>query len=240
MNESGSTPASPLSGFCHSIPNVGDTERWISLGSGIVLAGYGLRRGNMSGILATLVGGSLIYRGMSGHCSLYQSLGVNTKESSATGVPAQLGVKIEKSFEANRPAQELYDLWRDLEQLPQHFSHLKEVRIEEGNRSHWIAAGPFNRSIEWDAEVFVDHPGQLISWQSLPGGDVQTAGSIHFQPIDQQRTQVSISLKYNPPGGQVGDWIASWLGDNLEQILERDLEGFQDSIAEASLAPVVV
>ena len=225
-----SSAACPVSAV--HIPNVGEMERWLSIGSGALLAGYGLSRGTFSGIVATAIGGGLVYRGLSGHCHLYESLGMNTKENQQMmGVPAQQGVKIEKSFETDWPAHDLYDVWKDLEHLPSFFSHLKSVKITGENHSHWIAAGPLDHDIEWDAEVFVDHEGELISWRSLPGGDIQTAGSIHFMKISDERTQVSISLKYNPPGGKVGDWIASWMGDGLEQVLDQDIEAFQKSLA---------
>jgi hypothetical protein len=55
--------------------NVGETERLASLVAGGMMAAFGLQRGSL--ILLGL-GAGLIYRGFTGHCSLYQSLGVNT------------------------------------------------------------------------------------------------------------------------------------------------------------------
>jgi|RhiMetdeSRZDD1v2_1073273.scaffolds.fasta_scaffold1464017_2 uncharacterized membrane protein len=60
--------------------NVGETERWASGIAGGALALYGLagRRSLFGGLLAAL-GGSLLYRGISGHCPLYGALGVDTR-----------------------------------------------------------------------------------------------------------------------------------------------------------------
>jgi uncharacterized membrane protein len=55
--------------------NVGETERLASLVAGGMMAAFGLQRGSL--ILLGL-GAGLIYRGFTGHCSLYHSLGVNT------------------------------------------------------------------------------------------------------------------------------------------------------------------
>jgi uncharacterized membrane protein len=57
--------------------NVGDRERWLSLLSGGLLALYTMRRS--PGIVVLLVGaGALLYRGLRGHCALYQTMGIST------------------------------------------------------------------------------------------------------------------------------------------------------------------
>lgn len=58
--------------------NVGDTERTIStLAGGSVLL-YGLTRLPLSTIVAAVAGGALLYRGLTGHCSVYQALDRST------------------------------------------------------------------------------------------------------------------------------------------------------------------
>ena len=58
--------------------NVGEQERLSSAAIGGALFLNGLTRGSLCGAAMALLGGSLLYRGFSGHCSLYKSLGVNT------------------------------------------------------------------------------------------------------------------------------------------------------------------
>jgi uncharacterized membrane protein len=58
--------------------NVGSTERAFSTLGGAALAGFGLARGDIVGLCLAALGGSLVYRGMTGHCSAYTALGVNT------------------------------------------------------------------------------------------------------------------------------------------------------------------
>src|SRR5262245_25402552 len=80
--------------------NVGDTERWLSLAGGAALAALGLSRRSLAGLGLAAVGGALAYRGWSGHCPLYRSLGVNTArhgEHAPTSVPAGQGVKVQKT-----------------------------------------------------------------------------------------------------------------------------------------------
>jgi uncharacterized membrane protein len=58
--------------------NVDETERLVSAiaGGAVLLTSANLR--SLHGLLATVVGASLVYRGVTGHCSLYSLLGVKT------------------------------------------------------------------------------------------------------------------------------------------------------------------
>jgi uncharacterized membrane protein len=58
--------------------NLGETERWASIAAGAVLVATGLARGRSAGLLAGLLGGSLLYRGATGHCLMYELLGIST------------------------------------------------------------------------------------------------------------------------------------------------------------------
>ena len=78
--------------------NVSQGERWASLIGGGVLACYGLARGTPTGVALSILGGSLIYRGYTGQCHMYQALGVNTADHhSRTAIPAGQGIKFEES-----------------------------------------------------------------------------------------------------------------------------------------------
>ena len=58
--------------------NVGQTERTVSTIAGAALTGFGLLRGNFWGLLLAAGGASLIYRGLTGHCSAYSAAGIDT------------------------------------------------------------------------------------------------------------------------------------------------------------------
>jgi len=226
---------------CCSITNVGQAERVLSMIGGGVMALYGLRRGSLDGLVLMGLGGSLIYRGVSGNCKLYEALGISTArdEESATGVPARYGVKYEQAFTINRPASELFAYWRRLENLPRIMKHLKSVTQLPDGRSHWVAEGPMGMEVSWDAEIHNEDPGRLIAWRSLPGSEVDTAGSVHFNERAAGRAaEVRVSLKYNPPGGSLGRGIASLLGANPEQEIEEDLRRFKQLMEAGEISTV--
>ena len=60
--------------------NVGSAERLCSSLAGGALTLYGLSRMSLMGLVLAGIGGSLLYRGATGHCQLYKALGVNTAE----------------------------------------------------------------------------------------------------------------------------------------------------------------
>jgi uncharacterized membrane protein len=209
--------------------NVGRMERYVSMGLGAALGLAGLSRGRLPGLLLAAVGGGMLYRGVTGHCYTYAALGLDTAEHpDATVVPAQQGEHVEKAIAINRSPSELFNFWRDVSNLPQVMRHIKHVEVESPQRSLWTAEGPFGRELLWEAEIFNERQDELIAWRSLPGGDIETAGSVRFKPLGQDRgTEVRITLKYNPPAGKVGAMIATASGRGLKQEITEDLRNLK-------------
>lgn len=67
--------------------NVEEGERWLSAIAGVVLALVGLGKKSPLGALLALAGGYLVYRGVSGHCFVYELMG-KAPVPSATMLPA--------------------------------------------------------------------------------------------------------------------------------------------------------
>ncbi|MBI1916125.1 MAG: SRPBCC family protein [Planctomycetes bacterium] len=219
--------------------NVGAVERWMSLVGGGLLAFDGLRRGTLGGVAEAVLGGSILYRGMTGHCHLYAALGVNTAQHYKTAaVSARRGVKVVQAVTIRKPADELFRFWRDFENLPRFMRHLESVTCEDG-RSHWVARGPAGMNVSWDAEIINEEPNRLIAWRSLEGSQVSTAGSVHFTPAPGDRgTEVRVVLKYDPPGGKLGSWLAWLFGADPECEIQEELRRFKQ-LTEAGDIPTV-
>src|SRR4051794_34217733 len=117
-------------------------------------------------------------------------------------------------------------------------SHLIDVDTTTDGRSHWEAKGPMGLRVEWDAELIADEPNQVISWKSLDGSDVDTAGSVRFNELPGGRaTQVSVSLKYAPPAGKLGSAVARLFGEAPEQQVRDDMQRLK-AILEAAPSTV--
>jgi uncharacterized membrane protein len=95
-------------------------------------------------------------------------------------------------------------------------------------RSHWKVTAPAGRTIEWDAEIVDDRPGEHIGWRSLPGATVPNAGGVTFAPAPGNRgTEVRVQLRYEPPGGAVGATFAKLMGEEPHLQAKDDLRRFK-------------
>jgi uncharacterized membrane protein len=218
--------------------NVGPVERWLSVAVGGALAAYALKRRTVPGGTAALAGAALLYRGATGHCDVYQALGVNRAGDHGTGVVADIGsdtrrqlggsagIHVEESVSINKPVAEVFRFWRNLENLPRFMNHLESVATREAGISHWVAKGPGGMNVEWDARIINEIDNKLIGWQSLEGSMVSTAGSVNFRETNRG-TDVRVNLQYNPPAGKLGAAVARLLGEEPRAQIREDLRRFK-------------
>ncbi|MCC6492819.1 MAG: SRPBCC family protein [Pirellulales bacterium] len=212
-------------------------ERLLSAAAGSMLALAGLRRRDVPGTLLAGFGAALIYRGASGRVPLSRALGYSTAGHSPDALAdrsahrgAELGVHVRQSLLINKSPEELYDFWRNFENLPQVMSHLKSVRRLDERRSHWVASAPAiaGGAVEWDAEITDDEPNSRISWRTVEGADVAHRGSVCFQrALGDRGTAVRIELHYQPPAGAMGRWFAKLFGEEPQQQIREDLRNFK-------------
>src|SRR5678816_2219634 len=138
------------------------------------------------------------------------------------------GIHAEGHCIVNLPPEEVYNFWRDFQNLPRFMRHLESVVDMGDGRSRWKAKGPAGMEVEWDATIIADVPGELITWRSLEGSDVDNAGAIRFERATGGRgTIVRVNIEYNPIGGVLGAAVAKLFGEEPEQQLNDDLRRFK-------------
>jgi uncharacterized membrane protein len=218
--------------------NVGSLERVASIVGGSALAIYGVRRKDAPGAVLALLGAALLHRGATGHCFVYEGLGVSTADDGAIQLRQQHGeaavldaskaIRVEHAVTIDLPAAELYRFWRNFENLPRIMRHLESVTVLDATRSRWKAKAPAGTSVEWDAVVHNEIPNQLIAWKSVDEAHIPNAGSVHFSDAPGGRgTEVRVVLEYQPPGGKVGQLVARLLGEEPDRQVREDLRGFK-------------
>lgn len=218
--------------------NLSDPERWISIGAGAGLFVYGLTRRSWPGWLLAGLGGALIRRGATAHCDVYGALGINTSRSAddtRVALGGSRGVNVLERVTVDRPIEQLYRFWRNLENLPQFMRHLESVEKLTDTISRWRAKGPGEAIVEWNAEIINEVPNQVIGWRSLENADVVSAGSVNFDRAPKG-TLVTVHLQYRPPGGKVGAAVAKLFGRDAATEIREDLNRFKD-LVEAGRAP---
>jgi uncharacterized membrane protein len=225
----------------YNTPNVGKVERGASVMAGTLLTYLGIRQKGWSGAGMALLGTAFLRRGITGFCYSYQALGFRTSATPQNGnatIPYELGIRVDEATTINRPRSEVYAFWRNLENLAEFMEHVESVRMmPDLRKSHWVAKGPGNRRMEWDAEIINEVAGILIAWRSLPGSDVPNAGSVHFADAAAGRgTEVRVELQYNPPGGAIGAYVAKLFGGEPSTQIRNDLKRLKTRL-EAGVVP---
>lgn len=90
--------------------------------------------------------------------------------------------------------------------------------------------------MQWDAEIINEKEGELIGWRSVPGGDLDHAGSVRFLPLPgRPGSEVRVTLQYQPPGGTLGSLVARLLGPDPERTIREDLSRFKRIMEEGDL-----
>ena len=227
--------------------NIAGVERWATAIGGAALAVYGLKQLKderaVPGAMLTAAGSALIARGATGFCPAYAAAGISTlhdRSDTRARLSGSSGVRVEEAVTVNRPAAELYEFWRQFEQLPRFMDHLVSITCIDQRLSHWVAKAPAGRTVEWDAEIINDVKGELIGWRTLPGADVVSAGSVQFNPAAGGRgTEVRVHLQYDPPAGKAGATVAWLLGHYPSQIIREDLRRFKQ-LMEAGELPTTL
>lgn len=137
-------------------------------------------------------------------------------------------VEFEKTIVINRSPEECYRFWRDLEGLPRFMRHLESVQVIDERRSHWAAKGPLGYRVEWNSELYADEPGQFLGWRSVEDSEVDTEGSVRFEPAAGGRgTLANVWMRYRPPGGAAGAVAAKLFGAEPAQQIDEDLRRFK-------------
>jgi uncharacterized membrane protein len=223
----------------HRTPtNVGNIERLASVATGTALGAIGVSRKSMAGLILAGLGGGLIVRGVTGHCRVYSKLDIDTAENPIGDHfrgphPARHGIRVVASILINKTASELYELWRNFENLPRIITHLEEVQVFGETRSHWVADAPrlMGGQVEWDAEIIRDEPNVRIAWRSLPGSQIDQRGMVSFLSAPGDRgVIVRVNFEYRPPAGQVGHWVAKLLGEDPARQIRDDLRSLKQTL----------
>ncbi len=145
--------------------------------------------------------------------------------------------QVTRTIIVDRPVGEVYRLWADFENFPTFMEHIDSVTKTGERTSHWVMGGPLGILFSWDVETTTLEENKEIAWNTKDKvGDVKTSGQVIFESRSEDQTEVTVTLKYVPPAGPVGD-VAAELLTNPEKRLAEDLQNFKQ-YAEMAAEPV--
>jgi uncharacterized membrane protein len=133
-----------------------------------------------------------------------------------------------RTITINRPRAELYAFWRDFRNLALFMENVESVTPGDDRRSHWVVKAPAGKTVEWDSVLTEEVENEVLTWESVEGGDIKNAGRIEFKDAPPGRgTEVTATIVYEPPGGDLGKLIAKLFQKEPKIQARRELRRFK-------------
>jgi uncharacterized membrane protein len=152
-------------------------------------------------------------------------------------LPYGYGIKMKKAVTVKSTPESLYAYWRNLSNLPALFDNVLAVQVMDDRRSHWTLRAPGGVNLEWDAEITIDRPGEMIGWRSFDGADIDNAGYVRFERTPADRgSVVRVALQYNPPAGKLGAAFSTLFGEKPTSQIEEALRKFKQLMEAGEIA----
>ena len=168
--------------------NIPTSERIATGLAGAAAILIGAHRRSLGGLIAAGLGTVAIARAITGRCPAYRARA------------ARKGIHVRRVVTIQATPEQIYDLWRDLSNLPKFMSHVKSVTDEGNNVSRWVVEVG-GKQLDWRAEIVEDTPNRRLRWKSLDG-DISHEGELDIREGSGDRgTEVEVKMHYFPPGG---------------------------------------
>ncbi len=198
--------------------------------SGAALLAVAVQKGRSwkSAGAVALAGAPLLYRGAVGRWPVPRAVSQAASDAVATA-------PIETALTVDKPSAELYAYWRRLENLPRFMKNLDTVSDLGGGRSHWVGKSPLGFNVEWDAEIVEEREGRRLAWRSLPGSQVDNAGTVSFEDSPNGRGTI-VRVRMEVGGSALGQAVGKMLKGSTQQEVREDLRRFKELMETGEVA----
>ena len=138
--------------------------------------------------------------------------------------------RINEEIEVAVPVRVAYDQWTQFESFPRFMDGVDRVIQIDDKTLEWTAtiAGAVKH---WRAEITEQRPDERISWKTV-AGDVQQAGNVSFERMDDTHTRITIQLGWEPEG--LVEKAGSAVGLDTRQV-KADAERFKQFIEDRTM-----
>src|SRR5690606_19458852 len=137
------------------------------------------------------------------------------------------GALLAESVTINRPAEELYEFWRNPANRVDIMANVARIETSGTDRSLSTVAAPGVHEASCESVITQLAPGREIYWQSAEGADIRNSGRIQFEEAGQRGTIVRAVIAYGPPGGKIGQFLAKLFQREPRIQTRRDLHRFK-------------
>jgi uncharacterized membrane protein len=132
--------------------------------------------------------------------------------------PGPGGIHVTKSMEINAPTDKVFDFFSHPENYLRISDVVTNVRLFGDNRfakDIAIAGIP----VHFEERFVCLEPNNCIETRSEPASAVQYTKQLRLEEIGEGRTRLHLHFNYHPPGGAIGNAIASAFGIDAKSLL---------------------
>jgi uncharacterized membrane protein len=138
------------------------------------------------------------------------------------GTAGHRSIDVRKTIHVHAPVERVFETLAAFESFPSFMRNVRSVRRDADGRSHWVVAGPAGGSIEWDSELTMCRPNEVLAWRTVHDAPLAHAGIIRFERSGAG-TRLDVRMTYNPPGGVLGHGVAKLFAADPKRELDEDL-----------------
>jgi len=135
---------------------------------------------------------------------------------------------VQESIRVDVPVRAAYNQWTQFEEFPEFMEGVDSIEQRSPAMTHWVTKfGGAKR--EFDARITDQVPDERVAWSTVESSDIRQAGVVAFDAVDDQHTDVSLTLDYDPQG------IVESVGDRtgfIHKQIKDDLVRFKHFIEE--------
>ena len=224
--------------------NISQREQTTStaLGGALLALALSRHRSLFGRLFLGLVGGSLLYRGGTGHCHVYAAFGMNTTKPAQRkpGAAASAAMQAQGSLCIQESPDALYRFWREPQNLSRIMGDFVDISAASTEQLRWTVRSPLGRGLSWETRIVEAEPARILRWESLQGAELPNEGSVWFRPAPHDHsTEVTLRVRFHPPSGQssaVMQRLGAAPGRLVQEALHRCKSLIENPVAQNDLA----
>ncbi len=228
--------AAPVAARRNNKPNVTGVHRWATLGAGVALTAYALKKRGATGFFLGLASAALLGRGMSGRDPLLHALAPSQPERDTAEKLGWSGASLTgHAVTIGKPRSEVFAFFRDFANLSSVMQNVERVDVHDATRSHWVVQGPFGKPIAFDSVLSNEAQDSHFAWKSTDG--FENAGTVDFRDAPGGRgTEVHVLIAFNPPAGMLGRTVAGMMMKDPAIMLRQDMKRVKMKLETGEIA----
>jgi uncharacterized membrane protein len=144
---------------------------------------------------------------------------------------------VRSSVEIGRPIADVFEFFKNFENLPLVIRSVSAVYDSQDGRSHWVVRSRSGIAMEWDAVVTKWVPRSVIAFASVPGGPVEVSITLRFVPLGSSLTRLDADVKYHVLHTELSDAIRALLTRRPTRRMQINLETTRAYLESLSAQP---